>query len=268
MQKTLSTWILAAFLVTLAGCEAGLKREGQIGKLHDKDQATLTAINDNMSDLIAAREYAGFDFSNVPVSEKAAKISTVLRARCANSGHIPDVDAIGSISTQTINGSDCPLYWYRARGITVSGNSKILRIIDNFEVLDNESSRLLKFKDTAGLSKRRADGVIEARNNGTSVRTAGRVKFNSYTLNDLGTIDVEITTDQLRTGDTGKGYISITISTSRGRHTGWINWKIARNVMQTPVYSIDGSQIEHKDFERLFSSFELGKIMDSSERMK
>jgi hypothetical protein len=53
-----------------------------------------------------------------------------------------------------------------------------------------------------------------------------------------------------------------------GRHTGWINWKIARNVMQTPVYSIDNVQIEHKDFERLFSSFELGKIMDSSERMK
>jgi hypothetical protein len=261
---------MAAFLMTLMGCElqAVPKREGRIGQLTDKDQTTLTKINDNMNDLIAAREYAGFGFANVPVSEKAAKISTVMRARCASTGNIPDVDAIGSVNTHTISGADCPLYWYRARGITVNGNSKVLRIIDNFEVLDNEASRLIKFRDTAGLFSRRADGVIEARNNGASVRTTGRVKFNSYTLNDLGAIDVEIATDQTRNGDTGNGYISITVTTSKGRHTGWINWKIARNVMQTPVYSIDSAQIEHKDFERLFSSFELGKIMDSSERMK
>jgi hypothetical protein len=270
MQKTLSKWLIAAFLVTLTGCElqAVPKREGRIGQLTDKDQTTLTTINDNMNDLIAAREYAGFGFINVPLSEKASKISSVLRARCTNAGSIPEVDTIGSISTQTINGVDCPLYWYRARGITVSGNSKVLRIMDNFEVLDNESARLIKFRDTAGLVNRRADGVIEARNNGTSVRTTGRINFNGYTLNDLGAIDVEIATDQTRNGDTGNGYISITITTAKGKHIGWINWKIARNVMQTPVYSIDNAQIEHKDFERLFSSFELGKIMDSSERMK
>lgn len=270
MQKTLSLLSLAALLITLAGCEitATPKKENRIGKLTDGDQTVLTNINDNMNDLISARDSAGFDFMAVPISEKASKISTVMKTHCTGVGHIPAEDTMGKLNDATISGTDCPMYWFRRRGITVNGNNKILRIIDKYEVLDNESSRKLNYGATSGLIRRFEDGVINATFDGMKTRITGEIVFNDFQITDIGKVNVNIRTDQTITGDDGTGNIVITISTIKGQHVGWASWKILRNVMQAPMYTVDNVQIDEKDFNRLFSSFGLGKIIATSMRMK
>lgn len=270
MQKTLSLLPLAALFILTTACEMSAvpKKENRIGKLTEGDQVTLTTINDVMNDHIAAREAAGFEFMATPVSEKASKISDVMRRHCSREGHVPDEDAIGKLNNATISGTNCPLYWHRSRGVTVNGNTKFFRIIDKFEVLNNEPAKKLNFGATSGMINRFEDGVITATFDGRRTRITGGVDFNDYQIQDIGKVKVEIRTDQTITSDTGTGSISITVTTARGQNVGWISWKIARNVMQTPIYTVDSVQIDEKDFNRLFSSFELGKIIATSMRMK
>ncbi len=262
MQKTLSFFIISITLATTACGLSVAPREGRIGKLTDRDQTILTDINDIQMDNIDARENSEHSFTmESAVSDKVAQMSKAIRhPNCTHAGIIPDYDLSGTMNTHTINGATCPIYWFRQRGYTASAGT--LRLIDNFSTQDTD------FRKLSPTIARRADGVMQVRPEGSGSRVTGSVKFNQFEITGYGKIQVSIDTDAKYRGDEGEGIVAISLSAMNTSHTGSISWTIRNGALTSTRYTVDNVKIEAKEFERLFSSFELSKIMDNSRNMK
>lgn len=262
MQKTLT--ILAVFIALLTACgeDLGLRKD-RIGKLTDRDQTVLLAINEIQNDNIAARQDSGHGFLAAPVSEKVAKMSERMRKPyCVHNAILDDHDDLsGETKTQTINGTDCPVYWFRERGFDRS--SGVWHMRDKLVVLNED------FRKLSGMKMRTVAGDYGVRKVGGVTTISGDIALNDFELTEYGKITGNIRTDQRYDGDEGSGSIVFRISSPMmGSHRAEIHWNVRRTSDITTTYLVDSVRVEKKEFEQLFSSFELSKIMDNSLDMK
>lgn len=219
----------------------------------------LLKLNGMLEDNIDARKSA-FETDIAPmISEKAKALGKLIQKSCSNTGRIPDNELSGGTHTHKISGNDCPVYWYRERGF----QDQLVHVIDNLEIKNQDYEKLVE------MSARRMSGDYSLVRTGTQKKISGTINIHEFNTKDYGSIQGSITTDQVYEGEDGVGYVQLYLQSTKGwKHTGKLSWEIRSGNRKPVVFRVDGVKIKEDEFQELFSSFELIKIMDNSLKMK
>jgi len=262
MHRSLFLFVV---LVTLtAGCSGGEenRKRSPVGRLNDGQYERLKSLNRLQQDNIDAREYAHHNLIGPALSEKSKAMGEkIAHPNCVRTGHIPADDMTGAINEQTIGGRNCPIYWYRRRGITMP--DKIMNVADRL-VIESDDYR----KNFSALHVRSFAGSYSVIPDGAGHRVFGLIKINEFSTVEFGRLEGNIIVEHRKKYDDANGHVTLTLTSPRGwRHTASILWTLRRGTF-TVDYRVDNVKVEEQGFNELFSAYELDKFMDNALKMK
>lgn len=263
MHKSL--FLFAVIVASLVACSAeeGAKKRTP-GKLTEAEYDRLVKINSVQEDMIQAAALAFNDLiAPAAVSEKISKLSGKLAedGKCDPGQRLPDEWFYGSPKTQEIKGTDCPIFWHRTRGRT----STSLVFADNLEIKTQE------YANIAEMTGRRIDGALykTAEGAGNVIRSGGDgFEIGPFQVNGHGPVQGKIVIMQTYKAGTGKGSLDLTIRGNGWGHKATVTWTFKAGEQSALLFKIDNRRVEEKEFQTMFSSMEITKIVANVINMK
>lgn len=196
-------------------------------------------------------------------SEKSRKMSQALKdARCGftrNEARREAFDTDWSAS-QVFGGNGCPVR--SQRDWRYGNRNRELIVYHTFATLDPE------FRKVNGINKLDGSGsILVTRDDNGAQKITGEIRYDRFEIEGVGALQAVVRTTQQYKGAGGGGTVTVTV-TQKGvfSFTGGIRWE-ARD-FKTRSYFVGKTAIERKNFNELFSFFELDKVVDDSERMR
>jgi hypothetical protein len=101
---------------------------------------------------------------------------------------------------------------------------------------------------------------------GVTKTISGTIHIQQFLVKDKGPVKGSIVLQSQYAGTRGEGSLVLNLTVyGRYSHTDSITWEVPKF---DPKYFINGHQVELKEFEEVFSAFELPKIMANSMKMR
>lgn len=254
---------LVVFAAFATGCNGAgdLRGKMPIGRLTPTDYERLKHLNELQQDNINARDML---YNFAPETEKSKAMAEKLAQNCYSTGAIPDNDMNGGQHTQTIEGSGCPISWYRYRYYNMG--EKTVVYTDNLQIVDKG------YRDSfSPMHARKMYGSYRVTPQHAGSRVSGVVKFTEFSTVHYGRIQGQITIEHSNSFDdrTTTGNVTLALSSTSGwAHTAAVQWTFRRGAVINTTHRIDGAKVEAKDFNGLFSAYELDKFMANAQGMK
>lgn len=199
------------------------------------------------------------------ISEKAAHLAEILGKAISDNHCVKKQNQEPS--------SDYSRFWRATKHMEGAGCP--VKIRRTWEFRRNALSMTYRYK-AVDEAYRKESGLDELAGNGTisvtlgapgTSKVTGEIHFPTIAGPAFGKVVAEISTVQNYSGLNGTGYVEVIVSPASGRsYKGRIDWK--GEDFGDRTYKVDGKRIEQKDFQRLFSFFNLDKLVDDSERMR
>lgn len=257
MHKALFLFTVVVVLLTACSAQEGAKRRP--GKLTVVEYDRLLKINHVQLDVIEAKNLAYAFMTPLAASDKVQKLASKMGAtKCQERGEIPDEWMYGARREQEIMGNACPIYWSLVRQRTETA----LIFVDNLDVKDKD------FGNEAELMGRRIAGTLERRTSGGGYEVAGTLDIGPFEVAGYGVVQGAMTIYQKYVGGSGSGSLKLELNGKNWGHTGSVNWNFRAGENTAPLYKIDNAKVNDKDFDNMFSAFEVTKIVANVMNMK
>ena len=265
-KSALLGFALSFALLAACGGEDIIRGRQSTGGLTGAEYARLLDLNRMAQDNIDARD-AVHDMITPLLNEKSKPMSEkIAYPNCVKNGFIPDNDLTGQIHEQTISSASasCPIRWFRRRGWKDSANQKTMVMVDNLEIRDINYRKNFSRMAVRSLS---GDYRVVPRGN-RDFRVTGTIIINDFQTMDHGRITGSIGVTFERTGNSGTGVVVLSLNGNRWGNSASITWRNRDRTVSNVTYRVNDTVLDKKQFDDLFSSYELDKYMDNALNMK
>lgn len=257
-------FILMTLLLTSCAGKNNKKINSDTG-LTESEFQQVQLINDSVADVARAMQLAFESRVMDRPSEKATQLSKMIDpGDCTYVPMRPPSNKYDHTwaGTGSIVGSRCPVQFTDQIEYTNVENRRSFKIVERSFVATGENFQ----KESALVSYSIRNGSLEwTKSNGNMQQIKGQFEYNNFRVKGVGVVFATISTLQKYSGPRGQGQLSFKLQTrTQLRIHLDVRWTAGR----TPIYRINGAEVDEIVVHELFSSFPLNELMEYSRGMR